>query len=495
MRKYIIIGMVALLALAYGPATHVMAQPKVVRITLIDENGSGQDGSAQATDQGNGTTKVEVLMTNQPEGSEQPAGIHEGTCANLDADVAFALQPVKDLKSTSTINTPLSTLLNSKYALAVTKSATDNTVISCGIFPSAAVAAGGTLTLAQVMSTLLDQAEELEGTIKKKETDGSANAWNAFHATFAAHENEIKAKSAPDQAEIDAAMEDVNKALEEGNWDEAATAAEVLVTKVKEAQTALAGASMDEAMEQLQEQTNDLVRETTNKDATGAQAAYDAFHETFAANEDAIKAKSADAQAKIEDKMHEVRDAIQEKNWEEAANAAKELHEAVKAADALVSGGTSSSGGTETVDNTSAPATGLAATMATLASQANDLVRETTNKDTAGAQAAYDDFHNTFAANEDAIKAQNAGAQANIEAAMHEVRDAIQAGDWTKASAAANELVDTVREATDMVSGASGGDSLPTSGGDTFVPVAAGLALLALGLLSLGVTARRRAMR
>jgi hypothetical protein len=79
---------------------------------------------------------------------------------------------------------------------------------------------------------------------------------------------------------------------------------------------------------------------------------------------------------------------------------------------------------------------------------------------------------------------------------MHEVNDAIQAGDWTKAAAASNELVDTVKEADAMVSGASGGDSLPTSGGgDMILPIAGGLALLALGLLSLGAITRRKAVR
>src|SRR5437868_15491013 len=114
MKKLVNLGLVATLALAFGPASHAFAsaaaQVKVVRITLIDENGSGEDGSAQITDQGDGTTKVELIMTNQPAGSEQAAGIHAGTCTSLDADVAFALTPVKDLKSTSTIKTPLSTL-------------------------------------------------------------------------------------------------------------------------------------------------------------------------------------------------------------------------------------------------------------------------------------------------------------------------------------------------------------------------------------------------
>ncbi|HST06359.1 MAG TPA: hypothetical protein VLQ48_16715 [Chloroflexia bacterium] len=394
MRKLIIMGMAALLALSFGmgQASHVMAQGKVVRITLIDENGSGEDGSAQITDQGDGTTKVELIMTNAPDGAVQPAGIHEGSCANLDTDVAYPLEAIQSLKSTSTVKVSLADLTNSKYAVVVTRSASDNTVISCGIMPSAAVVSGVEMTMDQAMETLLDQANELAGTIAKKEADASTNAYNAFHATFAAHEDDIKAKSAPDQAELEDAMHAVRDAINEGNWDEATTAAATLITKVTEAREALA--DLDEAA--------------------------------------------------------------------------------------------------------GAPSTGspMMDALNTLESQANDLVRETGNKDTDGTQAAYDAFHTTFATNEDAVKAQNASAQAMVEDAMHEVRDAFQAGNWDKASDASNELVDTVKEVRDVLSGASGGSTLPVTGtGGMPLGTGLGLVVLALGLLSLGVATRRRAAR
>src|SRR3954452_6374051 len=103
MRKFIVMGMVALLALSFGPAAHVMAQGKVVRISLIDENGSGEDGSAQITDMGDGTTKVELIMLNAPDGAVQPAHIHKGTCATLDPTPAYPLNNVQDGKSTTIV--------------------------------------------------------------------------------------------------------------------------------------------------------------------------------------------------------------------------------------------------------------------------------------------------------------------------------------------------------------------------------------------------------
>src|SRR3954468_171981 len=107
MRKLGIMLFVALLALTFGPMSHSYAQSKVVRLTLIDENGSGEDGSAQLTDQGDGTTKVELIMLNVPEGDLQPAAVHEGTCANLDADEVYQLETVTASKSTSTVKASL----------------------------------------------------------------------------------------------------------------------------------------------------------------------------------------------------------------------------------------------------------------------------------------------------------------------------------------------------------------------------------------------------
>src|SRR5215208_5198471 len=98
MRKTVLVALAAIIALMFGPGSATMAKPltqsKVVRITLIDENGSGEDGSAQLTDQGDGTTKVELIMLNAPEGDVQTAAIHEGTCANLDAAEVYQLEPV-----------------------------------------------------------------------------------------------------------------------------------------------------------------------------------------------------------------------------------------------------------------------------------------------------------------------------------------------------------------------------------------------------------------
>src|SRR5919201_4741248 len=100
-------------------------------------------------------------------------------------------------------------------------------------------------------------------------------------------------------------MHGVNDALKAGDWSKSETAAAALVDKVNEIQTDFAGtasasggqasASMTEAISKLQAAAADLQRETKNADADGSENAYNDFHTLFAANEDAIKAKNADA--------------------------------------------------------------------------------------------------------------------------------------------------------------------------------------------------------
>jgi hypothetical protein len=76
---------------------------------------------------------------------------------------------------------------------------------------------------------------------------------------------------------------------------------------------------------------------------------------------------------------------------------------------------------------------------------------------------------------------------------MHEVRDALAAGDWTKAQAAATELQNEVNDAIRELGALT--TALPTSGNGSLPLAALLLAGAALGLLTLGATLRRRAVR
>lgn len=501
MKKVLILAMVALLAFGLGASSRAYAQSKVVRLTLIDENGSGEDGSAQLTDQGDGTTKVELIMLNVPEGDVQPAAIHEGTCANLDADEVHTLESVTGSRSTTVVKEPLAELTAQKHAITVYRSASDKTIISCGNLPTGAAATGGAMTLDDVLNTLHDQAEEIEGQVKKKENDASLKAYDDYHTTFAAHENEIKEKNEEVWQELEDAMHGVRDAINEGNWEEAAENAEKLVETVENAQKELGGSAsaaltLDQALEKMGEQANDLVRETGNKDAPGSQAAYDAYHETFATNEGMIKEKNESVWQGLEDGMHEVRDEIQAADWPKANEASKELVEKIDGAKSTLLGSTTTAPETTGETGSTAAPMALDAVFSTLESQANDIVRETGNNDASGSQAAYDDYHTTFAANEDAIKAKNEPAWQKLEDGMHEVRDAIKASDLPKANTAAKELVTTIGEAERAVMG--GAEPLPVTGNSdlsglwTLMGAAFAVALLTLGFITRRLSSRRR---
>ena len=141
MKKLLLVILAAFVALNVGVSTHAYAQSKVVRLTLIDENGSGEDGSAQLTDMGDGTTKVELIMMNAPAGAVQPAHIHKGTCTNLDPKPSYPLDDVKEGKSTTVVKVSLADLMKEKYAVNVHKSAADIAVyVSCGNLPQATAA-------------------------------------------------------------------------------------------------------------------------------------------------------------------------------------------------------------------------------------------------------------------------------------------------------------------------------------------------------------------
>lgn len=338
MKKLAVIMLVALVALALVPARPSSAQAKVVRITLIDENGSGEDGSAQLTDQGDGTTKVELLMLNAPEGAVQPAHIHKGSCATLDPAPAYPLNNIVEGKSTTVVKVTLAELTSAKYAINVHKSAAEAAVyVSCGNLPTGTTTSSGPLTLEQALARLLDQAQELEATVKKHEADASQAAYDLYHGTFAANEDAIKAKDAATQTRLEDAMHGIRDALAAGDWSKSEVAAEALVQAVQAAQktvvgtadTSSAASPLMTAMHQLAAATGDLVRETTNKDNDGAQQAYDAFHTLFAANENDLKAKNPEAQAHIEDAMHEVRDNLAAGDWTKAQAAATELQNEV----------------------------------------------------------------------------------------------------------------------------------------------------------------------
>ena len=101
-------------------------------VTLMEQNGSGQNGMATLTDMGNGMTMVTLEISNGTT-TPQPAHIHAGTCANLDPKPAYPLSSVVNGRSETMVDVNVDDLLAGDFAINVHKSPTEASVyVSCG---------------------------------------------------------------------------------------------------------------------------------------------------------------------------------------------------------------------------------------------------------------------------------------------------------------------------------------------------------------------------
>jgi hypothetical protein len=135
----------ALLAIASFPSGRALAQDDVV-VPINELNDSGVSGDASLTDNGDGTTTVDILVDGATGG--HPAHIHSGTCTEL-GDVVYPLTDVDASgESVTVIDVPLADLQTTgPYAINVHLSADEiGTYVACGDIPQ--TAAGGETTAA-----------------------------------------------------------------------------------------------------------------------------------------------------------------------------------------------------------------------------------------------------------------------------------------------------------------------------------------------------------
>lgn len=103
-----------------------------VNVTLSEQNGSGQNGTATLMDMGDGTTKVTIMVSNGSS-TAQPAHIHAGTCATLDPKPAYPLTSVVDGMSETIVPVDVHDLTGGTFAINLHKSAAEASVYtSCG---------------------------------------------------------------------------------------------------------------------------------------------------------------------------------------------------------------------------------------------------------------------------------------------------------------------------------------------------------------------------
>ncbi len=122
---------IVLLALAILPAARTLAQDDVV-VPIGELNGSGISGDASLTDNGDGTTTVDILVDGATGG--HPAMIHAGSCTEL-GDAVYPLTDVDASgESVTVVDATLESLLSSgPYAIEIHLSADDpDTSVACG---------------------------------------------------------------------------------------------------------------------------------------------------------------------------------------------------------------------------------------------------------------------------------------------------------------------------------------------------------------------------
>ena len=106
---------------------------KTVNVRMGQQNKSGETGTAKLTAMGDDKTKVEISLKGAPQGTPQPAHIHEGTCAKLNPKPKWGLENVVDGKSTTEVPVSLAEIQKGTYAVNVHKSGEDlKTYVSCG---------------------------------------------------------------------------------------------------------------------------------------------------------------------------------------------------------------------------------------------------------------------------------------------------------------------------------------------------------------------------
>lgn len=114
-------------------STDAKATGKTVTVNLAEQNGSKETGTAELTPEGADKTRVVLTMKGAPAKVAQPAHIHEGSCAKLDAKPKYPLSNVQDGKSTTVVAAGIDTLTGGNLAINVHKSAQEAKVyVACG---------------------------------------------------------------------------------------------------------------------------------------------------------------------------------------------------------------------------------------------------------------------------------------------------------------------------------------------------------------------------
>jgi hypothetical protein len=115
-----------------GNQTSQTTNTNAVTAILNAQNNSGEVGTVNLSAAADNQTTVLINVTGMPASASQPAHIHQGSCAHLDPAPKYALNPVVNGTSSTTVNASLSELTAGNYAVNIHQSAEKaNVYVSC----------------------------------------------------------------------------------------------------------------------------------------------------------------------------------------------------------------------------------------------------------------------------------------------------------------------------------------------------------------------------
>jgi len=129
-----LVALAAAAALGGGSAASAALTP--IQFPLTAQSDSGEHGTATLLQGTNGLI-VRLRLAGAPDGVDQPAHIHKGSCSKLDPKPAYPLKTVVGGISQTTLpNVMLSDLMKGDFAINVHKSTKEVAVyVACGNIP------------------------------------------------------------------------------------------------------------------------------------------------------------------------------------------------------------------------------------------------------------------------------------------------------------------------------------------------------------------------
>jgi hypothetical protein len=139
MRGWIVAGLGTLVLLSLAAAcggSDGGAAEEELSLELVEQNGSGQSGTATLTPAGEDSTRIVVELGSAP-GAPQPAHVHSGTCDDI-GDVFAPLESLTDGTSESTVMLTLDELQQGGLIVHAHKSEAELDVsVACTAIPEA----------------------------------------------------------------------------------------------------------------------------------------------------------------------------------------------------------------------------------------------------------------------------------------------------------------------------------------------------------------------